>query len=122
MSDRTRFPDANDSLTITALAADVFEQRLGEFGTLLKDCLEAGASVNFVLPFSHGEAEDYWRAKILPDLAARKRVVLVARRPTVGWPGRSISISTPRPIRRTGRKFSSCWCTPISVVAALRGC
>ena len=49
-------------------------------GDLLHDCVHAGAAVSFVLPFSHHDAEAFWRDKVLPIVAAGTCVVLVARR------------------------------------------
>jgi L-amino acid N-acyltransferase len=39
---------------------DMHVERLAE---ILKDCVDGGASVNFVLPFSIGKARDYWNAR-----------------------------------------------------------
>ncbi len=63
---------------IHALSADRLEARLAEFGGLLQACVAAGASVNFVEPFGHAEAEAFWREKVLPPLAAGRRLLLAA--------------------------------------------
>jgi ribosomal protein S18 acetylase RimI-like enzyme len=49
-------------------------------GDLLHDCVHAGASVSFVLPFSRGDAAAFWRDKVFPTVAAGTCVLLVARR------------------------------------------
>lgn len=45
---------------------------------VLRDCVQAGASIGFVNPLSDGEVEAYWR-KAVADAAAGGRLVLVAR-------------------------------------------
>jgi ribosomal protein S18 acetylase RimI-like enzyme len=47
---------------------------------LLHDCVHAGASVSFILPFSRDDAAVFWRDKILPTVQAGTCRVLVARR------------------------------------------
>jgi ribosomal protein S18 acetylase RimI-like enzyme len=49
-------------------------------GDLLHDCVHAGASVNFVLPFSRDEAVAFWRDKVFPTVDAGTCRMLVARR------------------------------------------
>ena len=46
---------------------------------LLHDCVHAGASVSFVLPFSFDDAATFWRDKIWPTVDAGTCRVLVAR-------------------------------------------
>ena len=48
-------------------------------GTLLHDCVHSGASVSFVLPFSHEDAAAFWRDKVFPAVKAGTCCVLVAR-------------------------------------------
>lgn len=45
----------------------------------LRASVQAGACVTFILLFSHADAEQYWREKVLPPLRAGDRRVLVAR-------------------------------------------
>jgi len=47
---------------------------------LLHDCVHAGASVSFILPFSRDDAAAFWRDKVLPAVAAGTCRVLVAQR------------------------------------------
>jgi len=49
-------------------------------GDLLHDCVHAGASVSFILPFSRHDAAAFWRDKVLPAVEAGTSRVLVARR------------------------------------------
>jgi ribosomal protein S18 acetylase RimI-like enzyme len=46
---------------------------------VLHACVSAGASVSFVLPFSHEAAEAFWREEVLPAVIGGKRCLLVAR-------------------------------------------
>jgi GNAT superfamily N-acetyltransferase len=59
--------DATGADDIDALAA------------VLHACVHAGASVSFVLPFSHQDAKAFWSGQVLPEVAAGKRRLLVAR-------------------------------------------
>jgi ribosomal protein S18 acetylase RimI-like enzyme len=49
-------------------------------GALLHDCVHAGASVSFILPFSPGDAAVFWRDRVFPTVDAGTCRVLVARR------------------------------------------
>jgi GNAT superfamily N-acetyltransferase len=46
---------------------------------LLHACVCGGASVSFVLPFSHEDARTFWIEQVLPAVAAGTRCLLVAR-------------------------------------------
>src|SRR5215813_14485553 len=56
------------------------EADLRSLGDLLHDCVHAGASVSFILPFSREEAVAFWRDKVFPAVEAGTCHVLVARR------------------------------------------
>ena len=51
---------------------------LGMLADLLRAVVHRGASVNFFLPFSIGDARAFWAGKILPQVRAGKRRVLLA--------------------------------------------
>jgi len=55
------------------------EVDLNELGQVLHACVHAGASVSFVLPFSHADAVAFWRAQILPGVREGSRIVILAR-------------------------------------------
>lgn len=57
-----------DSVAVVEVSAADLAAWLGEFAALLQACVEDGASIGFVLPFSDKEAEAYWRNKVLPGL------------------------------------------------------
>jgi GNAT superfamily N-acetyltransferase len=46
---------------------------------VLRDCVWAGASVSFALPFSREDAKAFWKEQVLPAIAADSRRLLVAR-------------------------------------------
>lgn len=56
------------------------EADLRSLADLLHDCVHAGASVSFVLPFSRDAAVAFWRERVLPPVEADTCRVLVARR------------------------------------------
>ncbi len=66
------------SVKITIFTADDFSRHLAELGALLKACVDAGASIGFILPFSESEAEGFWRDKVLPPVREGSRVMLIA--------------------------------------------
>ena len=67
-------------LTITQFAAEELETHLDELAALLHACVEDGASVNFVLPYSREDARSFWRRKVLSRFPDGGLVVLVARK------------------------------------------
>ncbi len=67
------------TVDIVAFSAVELEAQVTTFAALLKACVEDGASIGFVLPFSLAEAESYWRKKVLPGLESGGLVLVVAR-------------------------------------------
>jgi ribosomal protein S18 acetylase RimI-like enzyme len=63
---------------IVSLAAPVAEPALDQLATVLVDCVEGGASVNFMSPFSHAEALVFFR-KVAGSVASGDTVLLAAR-------------------------------------------
>lgn len=66
-------------MQVEELDAETAARQLPALAALLRDCVEGGASVNFVLPFTQSDAEAWWRAAVLPALASGERRLLVAR-------------------------------------------
>jgi hypothetical protein len=64
---------------IEELSAADLAREIDAFATLLHDCVHAGASIGFILPFSRDDARAFWRDKIAPGLSAGARRLLVAR-------------------------------------------
>ncbi len=59
-------------------SADQARDLLPGLGALLQACVQDGASVSFVLPYTQEDAQAFWRDKVLPSLAAGKASLLVA--------------------------------------------
>ncbi len=55
-------------------------EELDELAEVLHACVHAGASVSFILPFTHENASAFWREQVLPAVRDGSRCVLVARR------------------------------------------
>ena len=65
--------------SIVALNSREAAGETAALGTLLHACVHAGASVNFVLPYSLREAEAFWVEKVLPGVGRGGLVLLVAK-------------------------------------------
>ncbi len=63
---------------IVALSAPPAAADLAGLGALLRDAVEGGASVGFMLPLAETDVSAFW-AGIFTDVAAGTRVLLVAR-------------------------------------------
>lgn len=63
---------------IRILTAAEAEAALPALAALLNACVHAGASVNFILPFSPAEAEAWWRADPLPALRSGAQTLFAA--------------------------------------------
>jgi hypothetical protein len=61
------------------LSPAALARELPALADLLHACVQAGASVNFVLPFGRVEAQAYWRDKVLGPAEAGTRCVWAAR-------------------------------------------
>ncbi len=57
--------------------ASVSELQLQQLAEVLKDCVDGGASVSFMQPFSLERSLEFWR-RIAADVAQQKRALLVA--------------------------------------------
>lgn len=64
--------------TPTRLSAADLDRHMEALGALLRACVEDGASISFVLPFTQTEGEAFWRDKVRPGVAAGTRVLLAA--------------------------------------------
>jgi len=63
---------------IVVLAAPVEDAALDQLADVLVDCVEGGASVSFMSPFSHGSAIGFF-GKVAGSVAAGDTVLLAAR-------------------------------------------
>ena len=67
-------------VTISTFSADDLARHVRELGALLHACVHAGASVNFVLPYTEDDSEAFWSQKVLPSVRDGARVLLVAEK------------------------------------------
>lgn len=67
-------------ISISIFSAGDAAVHLRELGVLLQACVQDGASVGFVLPFSTADAEAFWADKVLPRMRNGALVLLVARK------------------------------------------
>lgn len=70
--------DTRPSIEIVRFGAEDLKNNLAVLADILHASVEAGASINFILPYSLGAAEDFWTRKVLPVLEGGKLVMLVA--------------------------------------------
>ncbi len=66
------------TLEYTRPSAAQARDLLPGLAALLHACVQDGASVSFVLPYSLDDAQSFWRDKVLPSLTAGKASLLVA--------------------------------------------
>jgi ribosomal protein S18 acetylase RimI-like enzyme len=66
-----------DIVFSTLTAAEV-EGRLEELAALLHACVEDGASINFIHPYSLEDARRFWVRKVLPRVGDHALTVLIA--------------------------------------------
>jgi acetyltransferase len=64
-------------MEIVILEAPAIRERLGELSPLLRDAVEHGASMGFMLPLSEREIVDYWNG-VAAQVAQGGKVVLAA--------------------------------------------
>ena len=55
------------------------ERDIAALARVLHACVHAGASVNYILPFTIEEAAAFWRDKVVPAVVAGERIVLLGR-------------------------------------------
>lgn len=64
-------------ITIRELDGAEAAARVDELAEVLRDCVEGGASVGFMLPLAHGRPEAFWRG-VVEGVAAGERHLFVA--------------------------------------------
>ena len=71
--------------TIESLAGTVSPADTADLAALLRDAIDGGASIGFLLPVNDAEVAEFW-AEVLREVGAGHRVLLVAREdgPIVG--------------------------------------
>ena len=66
------------TLAIVTLDPAAITARLPQLADLLHACVQDGASVGFILPFSRQDSAQFWRGNVLPAAARGVRQLLVA--------------------------------------------
>jgi GNAT superfamily N-acetyltransferase len=66
-------------IEIRCLNAIAAREKLDELGQVLADCVQGGASVSFMLPFSPADGAAFFE-KLLPEIARGDRILLAAFR------------------------------------------
>ncbi|MFK8036444.1 MAG: GNAT family N-acetyltransferase [Hyphomicrobiales bacterium] len=66
-------------IEIELLDLEGFDHYLNELAGVLHACVQLGASVNFILPFSINDSRAFWRNKIREGIASKKRILIVAK-------------------------------------------
>jgi len=70
--------DKMSDLDIVVLDAAAAKAAIGELAEVLVDCVEGGASVSFMLPFSRDDAANYF-AKVIASVARHETVLVAAK-------------------------------------------
>lgn len=65
-------------MSIETLSAEQATRMIGELADILSDCVEGGAAVNFMHPFSPAAARAFW-TRAIASVAADEAVLLAAR-------------------------------------------
>ena len=65
-------------IVISEIDADGLAEHLDGLAEILHASVHAGASVNFVLPFSLEDSRAFWRGKVFSSVEAGGRILLVA--------------------------------------------
>ena len=68
----------SDDIEIVTLDAPISEAALDQLSTVLVDCVEGGASVSFMAPFSHADGLTFFR-KVAGSVTAGDTVLLAAK-------------------------------------------
>ncbi len=64
---------------IQKLSPETLANSFDDLSLLLKDCVEAGANVNFILPFTAADARHYWQENAYPALKRAERSFWIAK-------------------------------------------
>ena len=65
--------------TITAFGRDDAAANIETLGDMMHACVHAGASIGYILPYSHDDGVAFWRRKVMPRLDGGNLLLLVAR-------------------------------------------
>ncbi|WP_085905493.1 GNAT family N-acetyltransferase [Kiloniella majae] len=62
---------------IRCLSIESFDKNIEDLASLLVACVQDGASVGFVMPFSQDDSLSFWREKVRPLVANEQAVLMV---------------------------------------------
>lgn len=65
-------------MQLDKLRAEDLPRETEALAELLHACVQAGASINFIHPFTMQQAREFWRVKVAPGLIAGTRHLIVA--------------------------------------------
>lgn len=68
-----------ETTTVSMASADDIADHIGELGALLHACVQDGASIGFVLPYTQADGEAFWRDKVLPAVRNGGLTLLIAQ-------------------------------------------
>ena len=68
-----------NDIELETLSPETLDTSLAELGTLLSICVNAGAGIGFVLPFTSDDGTAFWSGTVLPAIEAGKRDAVVAK-------------------------------------------
>jgi ribosomal protein S18 acetylase RimI-like enzyme len=94
-------------MNIAVFSPDDVIARLAGLGALMHACVNDGASIGYVLPFSAGDGEAFWRDQVLPGVRAGGRLLLVAQHDGTVAGSVQLDVDTPpnQPHRAEVRKL-----------------
>jgi len=67
------------AFVITAFGQDEVRENIEALGDMMHACVHAGASIGYILPYSHDDGVAFWRQRVLPRLDGGSLTLLVAR-------------------------------------------
>ncbi|OSQ42942.1 acetyltransferase [Thalassospira sp. MCCC 1A01428] len=67
------------TLEIDSYDGTQLQIQIDAFARLLHACVQSGASISFVQPFTINAAKDFWHQKVLPGVLDGSRILLIAK-------------------------------------------
>jgi hypothetical protein len=98
----------SSSVEISVLAAPIEDTALDQLASVLVDCVEGGASVSFMAPFSQDDGLAFFR-KVAASVASGDTVLLAAK--LDGKIIGTVQLGLDTPPNQPHRGYQKCWCT-----------
>ena len=105
----------NAGVEISVLSAPIADSAIEQLASVLVDCVEGGASVSFMAPFSQADGVAFFR-KVASSVASGDTVLLAAH-----LDGRiigTVQLGLDTPPSRIARTSRKCWCIVPRAAAA----